>query len=67
MPSTGSRRTESNTNKPIKVYEGTSIITARFSPGVLDRIRGLVLTLTAQACIERICLPPDDIAANAAW
>ena len=46
---------------PIKVYEGTVIITASFPAGALDRIRQLEYSVTAQACTERICLPPDDI------
>lgn len=52
---------------PIEVYEGTVTIAAMFSPGVLDRRRELGFTLTAQACTEQLCLPPDDIVAKASW
>ena len=52
---------------PINVYEGAVVITARFPPAALDQVRSLNFTLTAQACTEEICLPPDDISGRAAW
>ena len=54
-------------DRPIEVYEGTVTIAAIFSPGVLDRQREISLTVTAQACTEQICLPPDDITTMASW
>ena len=54
-------------DQPIAVYEGTVTIVAIFSPGTLDQLRELGFTLTAQACTEQICLPPDDIVAKASW
>ena len=55
------------TEEPIKVYQGTVTIAATFSPGALDRARELGFTVTAQACTEPICLPPDDISGRATW
>lgn len=52
---------------PIAVYDGMLTIAAIFSPGVLDRQREINLTVTAQACTEQICLPPDDITGKASW
>lgn len=49
------------TPEPIVVYEGSVVITARFAPGALARIAYLRITVTAQACTEKICLPPSDI------
>jgi hypothetical protein len=54
-------------DKPIDVYEGAVVITATFAPGALDRAHDLDFTVTAQACTERICLPPDDLIGRAAW
>lgn len=54
-------------DQPIEVYEGTVTIAAIFTPGMLDRRREIDFTLTAQACTEQICLPPDDIVAKASW
>jgi len=51
----------------LDVYEGTVVITATFSAGTLNRVHGLSLTVTAQACTEDVCLLPDDIPARAAW
>ena len=48
------------TDQVIDVYEGTVQITAEFSRGSQDGHR-LFGTLTAQACNEDICLPPDDL------
>jgi hypothetical protein len=52
---------------PINVYEGTIVVAATFTTGVLDRAHGLGFTVTAQACTKEICLPPDDITARATW
>ena len=54
-------------DQPIEVYEGTVTILAIFSPGVLDERLELGFKLTAQACTEQICLPPEDIVAKASW
>jgi hypothetical protein len=51
----------------LDVYDGNIVITATFAAGVLDRMRNLCFTVTAQACTAEICLPPDEISANAAW
>ena len=51
-------------SEPIEVYEGDVVITATFPPGSLDRIRVLRVTVTAQACTDKICLPPSDIPAS---
>ena len=51
----------------LDVYGGTVVITATFSAGTLNRMHGLSLTVTAQACTEDVCLLPDDIPARAAW
>jgi hypothetical protein len=48
-------------DEPIAVYEGSVVIAATFPPGTLDRTPGLTVTVTAQACTDRICLPPADI------
>jgi hypothetical protein len=45
----------------IDVYEGTVVITVVFPAGTLDRAHGLRFTVTAQACTELICLPPDEL------
>lgn len=50
--------------KPINVYEGRVVIAASFPPGTLDRTRARALTVTAQACTDRICLPPAQISAT---
>ena len=52
---------------PINVYEGTVVVAATFTTGVLDRAHGLGFTVTAQACTKEICLPPNDISARATW
>jgi hypothetical protein len=52
---------------PIEAYEGDIAIAASFPAGSLDRISGLGITVTAQACTEEICLPPADIPARAEW
>jgi len=51
----------------LDVYEGTVLITATFPVGAFDRMHGLSLTVTAQACTEEVCLLPDDIPARATW
>ena len=51
----------------LDVYEGSVVITARFPSGALDRTHDLGFTVTAQACTEEICLPPDDIPGRATW
>ena len=51
-------------DKPIAVYEGSVVIAAFFAPGTLDRPPDLTVTVTAQACTDRICLPPADISAK---
>ena len=51
----------------LDVFEGTVVITATFPAGALDRMHGLSLTVTAQACTAEICLPPDEIPARATW
>jgi hypothetical protein len=53
--------------EPIEVYEGTVVVTATFTTGVLDRVHDLGFTVTAQACTREICLPPDDIPGRATW
>lgn len=55
------------TDEPIAVYEDTVAMAADFPPGALDGVRAVQFTLTAQACTEQICLPPDDIVARASW
>ena len=45
----------------IDVYEGTVVITATFPAGALDRLHPLMFTVTAQACTDVICLPPDEL------
>jgi hypothetical protein len=52
---------------PINVYEGTVVVAATFTTGVLDRAHDLGFTVTAQACTKVICLPPNDITAHATW
>ena len=52
---------------PIDVYEGTVVVAATFTTGVLDRTHDLGFTVTAQACTKVICLPPNDITARATW
>jgi len=54
-------------DKPIEVYEGTVVVTATFTTGVLERAHDLGFTVTAQACTKVICLPPNDITARATW
>ena len=54
-------------DKPIDVYEGTVVVVATFTTGVLDRAHDLGFIVTAQACTKVICLPPNDITARATW
>ena len=49
-------------DEPLDVYEGDIVIAVRFPAGALDRTHGLRFTVTAQACTEKICLPPADLA-----
>jgi hypothetical protein len=49
------------TEEPLNVYEGTILITASFMKGVLDRASALHAAVTAQACTDQICLPPEDL------
>lgn len=51
----------------LDVYEGSVVIAATFSSGALDQANGLDFTVTAQACTEEVCLPPDEIPARATW
>ena len=52
---------------PINVYEGTVVVAATFTTGVLERAHDLGFTVTAQACTKEICLPPNDITARTTW
>jgi hypothetical protein len=54
-------------DNPIEVYEGTVVVAATFTAGMLDRAHRLGFTVTAQACTKEICLPPNDITARATW
>ena len=54
-------------DEPIAVYGDTVTIAATFPPGTLDSLPELRFMLTAQACTEQICLPPDDIIGRARW
>lgn len=50
--------------EPIAVYEASVVIAADFARGALDHTPQLRITVTAQACTDRICLPPADIPAK---
>ena len=46
----------------LDVYEGNVAITADFAKGILARTDVLRANVTVQACTDRICFPPADIA-----
>ena len=45
----------------IDVYEGIVVFTATFPAGTLESVHPLRFTVTAQACTDVICLPPDEL------
>ena len=50
------------TEETIDVYEGTILITAFFPKGALSPYPFLHGSVTAQACTDRFCLPPAELA-----
>jgi hypothetical protein len=50
-------------DEPLDVYEGTVAIVAVFPPEELNGVRVPQVTITVQACTDRICLPPADLTA----
>ena len=48
--------------EPLEVYDGIVPITAVFPSGALGHIAALRGAVTVQACSDRICFPPADLA-----
>jgi uncharacterized protein YyaL (SSP411 family) len=48
-------------DEALDVYEGTPTIVAVFPHGAFDGMTAIRATVTAQACNDRICLPPSDL------
>ena len=49
-------------DEPLDVYEGVVAISADFPTGALAHIAALHGAATVQACSDRICFPPADLA-----
>ncbi|MBI4206398.1 MAG: DUF255 domain-containing protein [Betaproteobacteria bacterium] len=47
--------------KGIKVYEGNPTLVAKFAKGVKQKMKAVRATVTAQACNDKVCLPPSEL------